>query len=163
MGESLAKSKTDGDPAPEPRANNTGLDPHVLAVMLLFFNLQRTAALQLKLLSRDRRLSERGLLILALVNAGHDQPAKLLKIMDILPSTVTFETDKLVSSGLIKRESMSGDRRMVRLSLTPEGSKLNFETSDLLNALLGPRIAKLAPGELNRFLSIGAVIAPPDR
>ena len=87
MGESLAKSKTDGDPAPEPRANNTGLDPHVLAVMLLFFNLQRTAALQLKLLSRDRRLSERGLLILALVNAGHDQPAKLLKIMDILPST----------------------------------------------------------------------------
>ena len=157
----MIKSRSRTNPGSDSRPS-TGLDHDVLAVLQLLTNIQRATDRQLKTLCREKELSERALLILALVNRGHDRPARLRQILDVLPSTISVETEKLVIGGLITREPIAGDRRKVRLALTPEGRTVNFEASDLLNALLKPRLAALEPGQLDAFLSIGDAITPPD-
>src|SRR5689334_5090073 len=77
------------------------LDADVTDVMRLSADLQRSSARSLKGVWRERGLSERGLYILELVGAGLDRPSRLIEYFDVLPSTITFETDKLVAAGLI--------------------------------------------------------------
>jgi len=137
------------------------LDPNIVAVMRLSADLQRGSSRHLKRLWREKRLTERGLYILELVNAGLDRPSKLIEYFDVLPSTITFETEKLVSAGLLARESLPADRRVVQLSLTDKGHEVHRETTETLNAFLLPRLAALAPGELETFLRIFQKLVEP--
>lgn len=138
-----------------------GLDPDIIAVMRLGADLQRASSRHLKSLWREKGLTERGLFILALVNAGLDRPSRLIEYFDVLPSTITFETEKLVTAGLIVRESLPSDRRVVQLSLTEQGKALHREMADSLNAFLRPRLRQLEPGELEAFLTTFAKIVEP--
>lgn len=138
-----------------------GLDPDIIAVMRLGADLQRASSRHLKSLWREKGLTERGLFILALVNAGLDRPSRLIEYFDVLPSTITFETEKLVTAGLMVRESLPTDRRVVQLSLTEQGKVLYREMADSLNAFLRPRLRQLAPGELAQFLeTFGKIVEP---
>jgi DNA-binding MarR family transcriptional regulator len=137
------------------------LDPQIIAVMRMSADLQRASSRHLKRLWRDRGLTERGLYILELVNDGLDRPSKLIEYFDVLPSTITFETEKLVSAGLLFREALPTDRRVVQLSLTAKGHEVHRETTETLNAVLLPRLAALAPGELETFLAIFRKIIEP--
>jgi hypothetical protein len=49
----------------------------------------------------------------------------------------------------------------VQLSLTPKGHEVHRETTETLNAVLLPRLAALAPGELETFLAIVRKIIEP--
>lgn len=138
-----------------------GLDPDIIAVMRLGADLQRASSRHLKSLWREKGLTERGLFILALVNAGLDRPSRLIEYFDVLPSTITFETEKLVAAGLIVRETLPTDRRVVQLSLTEQGKAMHREMADSLNAFLRPRLRALAPGELAAFLeTFGKIVEP---
>lgn len=138
-----------------------GLDPDIIAVMRLSADLQRASSRHLKSLWREKGLTERGLFILALVNAGLDRPSRLIEYFDVLPSTITFETEKLVTAGLLVRESLPTDRRVVQLSLTKQGQAVHREMADSLNAFLRPRLRQLAPGELAQFLeTFGKIVEP---
>jgi len=138
-----------------------GLDPDIIAVMRLGSDLQRASSRHLKSLWREKGLTERGLFILALVNAGLDRPSRLIEYFDVLPSTITFETEKLVSAGLLVREALPTDRRVVQLSLTEQGQAVHREMADSLNAFLRPRLRQLAPGELAQFLdTFGKIVEP---
>jgi DNA-binding MarR family transcriptional regulator len=137
------------------------LDPQIIAVMRLSADMQRASSRHLKRLWRDKGLTERGLYVLELVNAGLDRPSKLIEYFDVLPSTITFETEKLVSAGLLTRESLPTDRRVVQLSLTKKGHEVHRETTEMLNAFLLPRLAALAPGELETFLRIFQKLVEP--
>ena len=137
------------------------LDPDVTELMRVSTDLQRATTRQLRNLWRSKKLSERGLFILELVNAGLDRPSRLIEYFDVLPSTITFETDKLVAAGLIIRESLPTDRRVVRLSLTRAGRAAHCETTDALNGVLRPRLDALAPGELESFLATFRRIVDP--
>lgn len=146
---------------PPPGSNNLpGWDPAVLSAVRLHEELARVMERQLKTLCREHGLTEKGQLILALVERGHDRPAKLIEVMDVFPSAITFETDKLVAAGLLTRESVPGDRRVVLLKATSKGRVVNVEIAKLLSALLRPTIEALAPGELDQFLAIGRKILP---
>ena len=95
------------------------------------------------------------------VNAGLDRPTRLIEYFDVLPSTITFETDKLVAAGLIVRDSDPNDRRVVRLSLTPAGRAVHRETTRAINAELRPRLAAIPPAELEQFLATFKKIVDP--
>lgn len=129
------------------------LDVDVTTVMRLSADLQRGSSRHLKGVWRERGLSERGIYILELVNAGLDRPSRLIEYFDVLPSTITFETDKLVAAGLIVRESLPTDRRVVQLSLTEEGLAVHRETTEVVNAFLKPRLAALPREELEAFVA----------
>jgi DNA-binding MarR family transcriptional regulator len=137
------------------------LDPSIVAVMTMNANLERLCARQLKALWRTKGISERGLFMLELVQAGLDRPSRLIEYFDVLPSTVTFETDKLVASGLLVRESVPSDRRVVHLSLTAQGRAVHAEVTTALNGFLKPRLDRLPPEELNAFLETFKMIVGP--
>jgi DNA-binding MarR family transcriptional regulator len=126
---------------------------HVNALLLADDRLRRALGRQFRTLWRTRKLSERGSFIMGLVNAGVDRPSRLIEHFDVLPSTITFETDKLVAAGLLRRESDPSDRRVVRLSLTDEGRAVHHETVRTVNAFLQPVLATLSPNELDQFLA----------
>lgn len=128
-------------------------DPAVNAVIRMDNRFRRSLGRQFRTLWRTRKLSERGSYILGLVNAGVDRPSRLIEHFDVLPSTITFETDKLVAAGFLTRESDPSDRRVVRLSLTDEGRALHQETVRTVNAFLEPALASLSPAELEQFLT----------
>jgi DNA-binding MarR family transcriptional regulator len=130
------------------------LDPEVADLMRLSADLQRATSRQLRDLWRTRKLSERGIFILELVNAGLDRPSRLIEYFDVLPSTITFETDKLAAAGLLVREADPTDRRVVRLSLTDAGRAVHAETTQAINALLEPVLANLAAEDRERFFSL---------
>ena len=136
-----------GDEAP------VRLDADVTDVMRLSADLQRGSARSLKNVWREKGLSERGIYILELVHAGLDRPSKLIEYFDVLPSTITFETDKLVAAGLITREALPTDRRVVQLSLTDEGRAVHRQTTETVNAFLKPRLAALSRAELEAFVA----------
>ena len=153
--------KAKAPPAANPHDRGPALDPDVTDLMALAANLQRATGRRLRHLWRTRKLSERGLFILELVNAGLDRPGRLIEYFDVLPSTITFETDKLVAAGLMVRESVPDDRRVVRLSLTDEGRAVHRETTETINAVLRPRLDGVEPDELARFLETFHKIIDP--
>jgi DNA-binding MarR family transcriptional regulator len=162
------KAKTNAAREPEqspkaPRERGPMLDPDVTELMTLATNMQRATTRELRGLWRKRKLSERGLFILELVNAGLDRPSRLIEYFDVLPSTITFETDKLVAAGLMVRESDPSDRRVVRLSLTDEGRAVHRETTDAINSVLRPQLATLSREELRQFLALYHRIVDPLR
>lgn len=136
-----------------PDAAPVRLDADVIDVMRLSADLQRGTARSLKGVWREKGLTERGIYILELVNAGLDRPSKLIEYFDVLPSTITFETDKLVAAGLIRREALPTDRRVVQLSLTEEGVAVHRETTEAVNSFLKPRLAALSRAELETFVT----------
>jgi DNA-binding MarR family transcriptional regulator len=144
-----------------PRDRGPKLDPDVTDLMRVSADLQRATSRELRALWRKKRLSERGIFILELVNAGLDRPSRLIEYFDVLPSTITFETDKLVAAGLLVRDSDPNDRRVVRLNLTPAGRVVHRETTKVINAMLRPRLAALSPEELAQFLATFHKIVDP--
>jgi DNA-binding MarR family transcriptional regulator len=163
VGKQRSVSVTKSKPVKTPDAVDPliGLDPDIIAVMRLGADLQRASSRHMKSLWREKGLTERGLFILALVNAGLDRPSRLIEYFDVLPSTITFETEKLVTAGLLVRESLPTDRRVVQLSLTEQGKAVYREMADTLNGFLRPRLRQLAPGELASFLATFSKIVEP--
>ncbi len=137
------------------------LDPAVAALVTLSANVQRACTRQLRGLWREKKISERGLYVLELVNAGLDRPSRLIEYFEVLPSTITFETDKLVSAGLLTREADPGDRRVVRLKLTAAGLAAHAEATEAINAVLRPRLAALSDEEQARFFALFHEILDP--
>lgn len=155
-----ARTTKDASPAAA-RDRGPALDPDVTDLMALSANLQRATSRRMRHLWRTRKLSERGLFILELVNAGLDRPSRLIEYFDVLPSTITFETDKLVGAGLLVRESVPDDRRVVRLRLTEEGRAVHRDTTEAINAVLRPRLDALTPDEAASFLATFHKIIDP--
>lgn len=59
-----------------------------------------------------------------LEGAGGMRSSDLADALDVSPSTATRMCDRLVRAGLIDRVTPEDDRRQVRLTLTPTGTKL---------------------------------------
>jgi DNA-binding MarR family transcriptional regulator len=137
------------------------LDPEVAELMALSANMQRATSRSLRNLWRTLKLSERGLYILELVNAGLDRPSRLIEYFDVLPSTITFETDKLAAAGLLVREPDPTDRRVVRLSLTDAGRAVHAETTEAINSVLRPALAGLSADDRARFFAVFHQIVDP--
>ena len=75
--------------------------------------------------AREYAISERALGIIFLVHAGLDRPGLLHEYLDVLPSTITSDIDKLIAAGLLRRTPSDTDRRVTRIEVTPRGAGVN--------------------------------------
>jgi DNA-binding MarR family transcriptional regulator len=75
--------------------------------------LERAAA------ARDLTLAQ--FRVLALVDAGDERSSLLADRLAVAKPTITAVVDGLVERGLVAREAMVGDRRKIRVALTPAG------------------------------------------
>jgi DNA-binding MarR family transcriptional regulator len=85
--------------------------PAVLALMRLFRSLERV----------DAGLTPQQYRILKLAGAGGERSARLAERLAVAKPTLTAIADGLVAAGYARRETEPGDRRVVRLCLTPAG------------------------------------------
>jgi DNA-binding MarR family transcriptional regulator len=102
-----------------------------LTVMRLFRSLERV----------DADLTPQQYRILKLAGAGGERSARLAERLAVAKPTLTATADGLVAAGYARRETEPGDRRVVRLCLTPAGHDA-IERADLaytrwLDRLLG--------------------------
>lgn len=125
--------------------------------------LQADIGWALRDLLKGRNYTGRSLYTIALVRSGIDRPRQLADFFDVLPSTITFELNKLVAEGLLLRERVPGDGRSLRLSLTDRGETLHREMYRIIDAFMRERTADLGPGELETFLSIGRKLTRNDK
>jgi DNA-binding MarR family transcriptional regulator len=92
-----------------------------------FRDLPRAArALTLAARSMERAAAARDLTlaqfrILALIAAGDERSSLLAERLTVAKPTITAVVDGLVERGLVIREAVVGDRRSIRVSLTPAG------------------------------------------
>jgi DNA-binding MarR family transcriptional regulator len=131
------------------------LDLDINEVLAIASDAQRALDRQLKRHSRKHSLTQRALYILGLIDAGLDRPSHLMEYFDVLPSTITVETDKLVEAALLSRVTDPNDRRSIRLALTPKGRKLHREAMELVNEMFRPRFSQLTEEELR--ICVGAM------
>jgi DNA-binding MarR family transcriptional regulator len=59
--------------------------------------------------------------ILKLADAGEERSARLAERLAVAKPTLTASVDGLVAAGFVERKQLPGDRRVVRLCLTPAG------------------------------------------
>jgi len=69
----------------------------------------------------DAGISPQQYRILKLIGAGGERSARLAEKLAVARPTLTSTADSLVAAGLALREAEPGDRRVVRLCLTPAG------------------------------------------
>lgn len=140
--------KSRASPTPLTASEASRLKAEVKEVLGIATDAHRAVNRQLKQFSRKTKLTERGLHILGLIVSGLDRPSLLIDHFDVLPSTITVETDKLVAAGLLVRRPHPSDRRVTTLELTERGLALEREAMELLNAMFAPRLAQIPPEEL---------------
>lgn len=73
-------------------------------------------------------ISERAMGIIFLIHAGVDRPSALSEYLNVLPSTITSDIDKLVGADLLRRTPSSTDRRVTRIEVTRRGAAVQRET-----------------------------------
>jgi len=119
------------------------------------------AALTIIRLFRSMERIEAGLTpqqyrMLKLVGAGGERSAKLAERLAVAKPTLTSTADGLVAAGLLRRETETTDRRVVRLTLTEAGvaavDRADTVYADWLGELL------LTAGNPDRLLDDFALI-----
>lgn len=134
--------------AREAQGREPGLDPDIEALLIATTDVQRVTNRLLKTISRKRRLTERGLHIINLIRVGLNRPSRLIEYFDVLPSTITSDTEKLVAAGFIERQAVLSDRRVTQLALTRKGVAVRQEALAHLNGALRERLAQIPPEDL---------------
>ena len=69
----------------------------------------------------DAGVSPQQYRMLKLIGAGGERSARLAEKLAVARPTLTSTADSLVAAGLATRQAEEGDRRVVRLCLTPAG------------------------------------------
>jgi DNA-binding MarR family transcriptional regulator len=86
----------------------------VRALALAARTLERAAAVRELTLAQFR--------VLALVAAGDERSSLLADRLAVAKPTITAVVDGLVERGFVAREAVAGDRRSIRVAVTPSGA-----------------------------------------
>jgi DNA-binding MarR family transcriptional regulator len=77
---------------------------------------------------------------------------------------ITVLVDSLVDRGLVAREPDEGDRRRIRVSITPEGQAVHAAAHDALADLLRQAAVRLPVSEQQKaFDGLALWVQPPER
>jgi len=113
-------------------------------------------------LALDRHLKAHGLTAagwnaLAAVADSPEPPSQreLARRLGVDGATLVTTLDRLVASGLVRRDSEPGDRRVKRIGLTPDGDALARQVRADAAALHGTTVDRLDP---NARAAAGAVL-----
>ncbi|HEY8525665.1 MAG TPA: MarR family transcriptional regulator [Acidimicrobiales bacterium] len=92
--------------------------------------------------------------VLAAIDAnGSLTLGELATIEQVAPPTITRIVAKLADDGLVDRTVDPDDRRVVRVSVTPEGHRRMDHSRQRRNALLARRLGDLDPDAVARLLA----------
>jgi DNA-binding MarR family transcriptional regulator len=103
--------------------------------------------------ARDHAISERALGIIFLVHAGFDRPGLLHEYLNVLPSTITSDIDRLIGAGLLRRTPSNTDRRVTRIEVTPRGAGVQQESLNQLHEFFRAKVADVALEELQTCIA----------
>src|SRR4051812_3432542 len=79
--------------------------------------------------------------VLSLVASGDERSSRLAERLAVAKPTVTAVVDGLVERRLLAREAIEGDRRSIRLRLTPAGSAELVTAEDAMARTLDELLA----------------------
>ena len=113
-------------PWPTPRADLTRA---TRALALAARALERAAG------ARDLTLAQYR--VLSLIAAGDERSSLLAERLAVAKPTITAVVDGLVERGFVAREAVAGDRRSIRLALTPDGPAALRAAEDAMGETLG--------------------------
>jgi DNA-binding MarR family transcriptional regulator len=103
--------------------------------------------------AREYAISERALGIIFLVHAGLDRPGLLHEYLNVLPSTITSDIDKLIAAGLLRRKPSSTDRRVTRIEVTARGARVQRASLLALHDFFRAKVADVALEELQTCIA----------
>lgn len=98
-------------------------------------------------------ISERALGIIFLVHAGLDRPSSLSEYLNVLPSTITADIDKLAAADLLRRTASNADKRVTRIQVTPRGARVQKESLRQLHEFFRAKAASVALEELQACIA----------
>jgi DNA-binding MarR family transcriptional regulator len=127
-------------------ANTTRAADAALTIIRLFRSMERI----------DAGLTPQQYRMLKLVGAGGERSAKLAERLAVAKPTLTSTADGLVAAGLLRRETETTDRRVVRLTLTQAGIAAVGRADAVYAEWLGELLE--AAGEPDRLLDDFALI-----
>ena len=90
--------------------------------------------------------------LLALYENGPLPPSQLAKNMLVNSSTVTGIIDRLEFKGLVERQRISRDRRIITIRLTDEGKKLAENAPPPIQQKIISGLQKLSPQEIDQIV-----------
>ncbi len=109
--------------------NRTSSEDITEKIVMLIHRYVRSRALHTKALARDYALSVPQLLCLqCLQEKGRMSMSGIAEHMMVSVSTVTGIVDRLEKKGLLERRRLSGDRRIITITLTDSGRSLPKNT-----------------------------------
>ena len=85
--------------------------------------------------------------VLGLLSTGHERASQLASRLAVAKPTLTTLIDSLVERGYVSRETPEGDRRAVRLSITPAGRHAVGAAGAQLRAVLDDVVGRCAHPE----------------
>jgi DNA-binding MarR family transcriptional regulator len=143
-------------------------DPVVDAVLLASRALVAVAARSIAAAGSEVTLPQYRVLVL-IAARGPQRPADLAVALNVNPSTASRMCDRLVDRRLVRRSRLSSDRRVVRVTLTPEGRELVDAATRLrrrdLARILGRMTAEqraAVVSALSAFADAADEVAVPD-
>jgi len=89
------------------------------------------------------------------IREGASSPGELARLWQVTPAVLTGIVDRLERRGLVRREIDPGDRRRLRLALTPEGILASEEVE---RALTGDLAAQLATASADELAELGRAL-----
>ena len=132
--------------AARPSSADTASDELVDSVLAASRALVAVAARSLAVAADEVTLPQyRALVVLAA--SGPQGTADLAAALAVNPSTATRMCDRLVRKGLVRRQRQAGDRRTVRIALTPAGRDLVAEVTKRRRAELARLLGGLPPAQ----------------
>src|SRR5262245_39174808 len=84
--------------------------------------------------------------VLALVADGDERSSRLAERLAVAKPTITAVVDGLVERGFLVREAVAGDRRSIRVALTPSGTEALRAADDAMGEVLGRILEYAADG-----------------
>jgi DNA-binding MarR family transcriptional regulator len=90
--------------------------------------------------------------MLVLEQAGECGVSELAAALEVFPSSASRLADRLTASGLINRVSSPEDRRMVLLSLTPDGRRVLRRFHERRNEVFEAIATRMTPTDRRRLL-----------
>jgi len=82
--------------------------------------------------------------VLGLLSSGHERATELASKLAVTKPTLTSLIDGLVERGFVERAGADGDRRAVRLVITPAGSDAADVAGRAMRAVLDDVLARCA-------------------
>jgi DNA-binding MarR family transcriptional regulator len=129
------------------RPPSTSTDAAVDGVLAASKALVGVAARSLAALGDDELTLAQYRVLLLVVEGRARAPGDLATLLEVHPSNATRVVDRLVAKGLLERDAMEGDRRVVSLAATPSGRATVGRVLRHRRRIIEESLADLGPGE----------------